>query len=159
MTNNKMIKYAGFDVYGTIIAYTSSKSRVPALNFPARTGLEEILDRLERNKIMAITCSDVDSDIVREDLEKVFLLEPQRNLYLRRFLDFVCLNQMGCKDYDVLLDRFGLEPDELVIFDDVLENVQSARESKIPSSQVIHVPRYCVNENNWSFKNQLPFIS
>ena len=145
-----VIKVIAFDVYGTILAYAGQDRWGADLTHPPREGLEILLDKCNERGIIPVTSSDVESQDVRADLARCFERFPERKLSTGRFCDFIWLNQMGVKDYFVIVDKYSLEPHELLAVDDKLANVQAAREI---GCHGVHCTRYVAKRiDDWSFR-------
>lgn len=139
-----MIRVIAFDVYGTILATDDHDDC-----FPPRRGLEILLDRCEERGIIPVTSSDAYIPNMKCDLSATFSRFSERRLSVERFKEFFRLDQIGGKDYSLIIGHYDLVPDELLVIDDRECHIVSALRL---GCLAIHCPEYRIdNGKEWDF--------
>lgn len=111
-----MIKIAGWDVYGTLIASGRDEVRDDGPEpLRLREGIEKSLKYLDELKIFQITYSDGDLENQKRNLHEAGIDWRDYFFDLYQFLPY------EPKDPQIILDRFGLAPSEFLIIGDNLK--------------------------------------
>jgi hypothetical protein len=138
------IKIVALDVYGAILCSDDGD-----WSFPPRRGLEGFLDECDKKGIITVTSSDADIQAVKRDLGISFRLVPERGLSVERFSNFFCLNQMGEKDFYLIINHYKIQPSELFVIDDREEHISAALHL---GSKAVQCPEYRTDgEREWDF--------
>lgn len=151
------IKVVALDVYGTILACDDCD-----YSCAPRAGLADFLDKCRDRGIIVVTCSDCFSANVRNDLEMAFklvierLLTPQERqemrsrLCLGRFAEFFQLDQALTKDFSVIIGRYDIRPEELLVVGDNYD--KDIVGALVVGANAIHCPVYGINKGaEWDF--------
>ena len=127
------IKVVALDIYGTVLASDDWDNTAKP-----RGGLKNFFDLCDSRNIKIASASDAYIDSVRGNLESCFKRFPEERMSLNRFDKFFRLDQLP-KDYSVVIGEYDILPEELLVIDDKLGNINSASRY---GCKVIHVPEY-----------------
>lgn len=113
-------KVIGLDIYGTVL------STIDADNvLPPREGIKDFFEMCKKRKILIASCSDADIDNVKIDLRETF---ERRNIsnVLNYFNNFLQLNQLPVKDFALVLRKYGISPNQLLVIGDSYKDIEGA---------------------------------
>ena len=130
---DQKIKVVALDIYGTVLA-TDDYENVAK----PRGGLKDFFDLCDSKNVKIASTSDAHIDSVMGHLESCFFRHNEERMKIECFDKFFRLNQLP-KDYSFVYGHYDILPEELLVIDDKLENINSASKH---GCRIIHVPEY-----------------